>query len=77
MSTIYHLSSAEEINIDFLEAIKTTFKAKPITIVVEEDEHPILSVSQKQVLDERLIENRKDYISAEESISSLRKKYEL
>ena len=37
MYTTYHLSSAEELTTDILEAIKTTFKSKPITITVEEE----------------------------------------
>ena len=32
MHTTYHLASAQEISIDTLNAIKTTFKSKPITI---------------------------------------------
>jgi len=37
MYATYHLSSAQEITIDILEAIKATFKAKAITITVEEE----------------------------------------
>lgn len=37
MYTTYHLSSAQEITMDFLEAIKTTFKSKPIIITIEEE----------------------------------------
>ncbi len=37
MYTTYHLSSAQEITIDILEAIKANFKSKPITITVEEE----------------------------------------
>jgi hypothetical protein len=37
MYTTYHLSSAQEITIDLLEAIKANFKSKPIVITVEEE----------------------------------------
>ena len=38
MYTTFHLSSAQELNSDILDAIKATFKSKPITIIVEEDD---------------------------------------
>lgn len=37
MFVTYHLSSAQEITIDLLEAIKTSFKSKAIVITVEEE----------------------------------------
>jgi hypothetical protein len=37
MYTTYHLSSAQEISTDILDAIKATFKSKPIVITVEEE----------------------------------------
>jgi len=37
MYTTYHLSSAQEITTDILEAIKANFKSKPIVITVEEE----------------------------------------
>jgi hypothetical protein len=37
MYTTYHLSSAQEINQDILEAIKIAFKSKAIKITVEEE----------------------------------------
>ena len=37
MYTTYHLNSAADINEDILEAIKNTFKEKPIVITVEEE----------------------------------------
>lgn len=37
MYTTYHLSSAQEITTDILEAIKASFKSKPIVITVEEE----------------------------------------
>ena len=78
MYTTYHLSSAQDINSDILDAIKAAFKSKPITIIVEEDEDDTeLSAEMKAVLDERLNEDEKTYISAEDSISRLNKQYGL
>jgi hypothetical protein len=37
MYTTFHLSSAEHVNTDILDAIKAMFKDKPIIIIVEED----------------------------------------
>lgn len=37
MYTTYHLSSAQDITPDILEAIKIAFKSKPIVITVEEE----------------------------------------
>lgn len=76
MYTTYHLSSAQEISPDILDAIKTVFKSKPITIIVEEDNADYdLSVDMKTILDERLQEDEKTYLSAEDSIQQLNKKY--
>ena len=78
MYTTYHLTSAQEINTDILDAIKITFKSKPITIIVEEDDNNFeLTADMKAVLDKRLQEDEKDYLSAEESINQLNKKYGL
>lgn len=78
MYTTYHLSSAEELNTDILDAIKATFKSKAITIIVEEDDSDFeLTTDMKTVLDERLLEDESTYLSAEESISQLNKKYGL
>ncbi len=78
MYTTYHLTSAQDINSDFLDAIKATFKSKPITIIVEEDYEGIeLTNEMKSILDERLKEDEKTYLSAEDSIKHLNKKYGL
>ena len=78
MYTTYHLSSAQEINTDILDAIKATFKSKPITIIVEEDTESFeLSEELKAILDKRLHEDGKDYLTAEESIYQLKAKYGL
>jgi hypothetical protein len=78
MYTTYHLTSAQEVSTDILDAIKATFKSKPITIIVEEDEEDFeLSTEMKTVLDERLKEDEKTYLSSEDSIKQLNKKYGL
>lgn len=76
MYTTYHLSSAQEINSDILDSIKATFKSKPITIIVEEDDVE-LTAEMKAVLDERLQEDEGTYLSASDSINRLNKKYGL
>jgi hypothetical protein len=76
MYTTYHLDSAQDINLDILEAIKVAFKSRPITITIEEDEEDSeLTQEMKNILDERLMEDESDYITAEESISQLKIKY--
>ena len=78
MYTTYHLSSAQDVNETILEAIKATFKSKPITIIVEEDESDFeLSTEMKAVLDERLEEDEETYITSKDSINQLNKKYGL
>lgn len=78
MYTTYHLKSAQDINTDILDAIKAAFKSKPITIIVEEDINNIeLTTDMKAVLDERIQEDENTYLSAEESIKQLSKKYGL
>ncbi|BAU53369.1 hypothetical protein [Mucilaginibacter gotjawali] len=78
MYTTYHLTSAQELNSDILDSIKATFKSKPITIIVEEDEDDFeLTTEMKGVLDERLKEDEKTYLTAGESINLLNKKYGL
>ena len=78
MYTTYHLASAQEVTTDILEAIKATFKSRPITIIVEEDEGDFeLTTEMKAVLDERLEEDEKTYLTAEDSINQLNKKYGL
>lgn len=78
MYTTYHLTSAQEVNTDILDAIKAAFKSKPITIIVEEDDSDFgLTAAMKAVLDERLQEDETTYLSAEDSINQLNKKYGL
>ena len=78
MYTTYHLSSAQEVNSDILDAIKATFKSRPITIIVEENKVDFdLTTEMKTVLDERLQEDEKNHLTGEESIKQLNKKYGL
>jgi uncharacterized protein YneR len=78
MYSTYHFSSAQEVSTEILDAIKATFKSKPITIIVEEDDSQyMVSDDMKVVLDERLREDERTYLSAEESIHQLKKKYDL
>lgn len=60
MYTTYHLSSAQEITTDILEAIKTTFKSKAITITVEEEidatSYLMSSPSNKRALEKSLLQ---------------------
>ena len=78
MQKTFHLSSAQEVNAEILDAIKVAFKSKPITITVEEDENDYEITSEmKSVLDNRMQEDESTYLTAEESIRKLNKKYGL
>jgi hypothetical protein len=79
MYTTYHLSSAQEANADIIDSIKATFKSKPITIIVEEDDlkECELTSHMKSILDQRLIEAESEYLSGKNSIEILQKKYGL
>jgi hypothetical protein len=78
MYSTYHLTSAQEVNMDILDAIKAAFKSKPITITVHEDETDFeLSTEMKTILDERLQEDTTHYLSADDTIQQLNKKYGL
>ena len=76
MHTTYHLTSAQELSSEILESIKATYKTKPITIIVEEDNsYPALTNDEKEILGERLKEDKHTYLTAEESVSQLKNKY--
>lgn len=78
MYTTFHFSSAEEADDRLLDAIKATYKTRPITITVKEDtEEFILTDEMKNIVDERLNEDVATYISGEESINSLKEKHGL
>ena len=65
-------------NLPSIPVSKNTGKNDAITIIVEEDESDYdLSTEMKSVLDDRLLEDEKTYLSAEESINQLNKKYDL
>jgi hypothetical protein len=80
MYTTYHLSSAQEVSSDILDAIKATFKSKSITIIVREntvrdEADQELSLQLKAILDERENEDESSYLSMEELFGTLRQKY--
>jgi hypothetical protein len=76
MYTTYHLKSAQEVSTDLLDAIKATFKSKPITIIVDEDESNFeLTEEMKAVLEDRLQEDESTYLTSGESINQLNKKW--
>lgn len=79
MQTSFHFNSAQDITTEMLEKIRSTYKAKPVTIIVEEDNSMFYSLSdeQKNILDNRLNESTADYISSAESIERLKRKNEL
>ena len=73
MYTTYHLNSAEEVS-TIVDSIKSAYKSKAITITIEEDEDE-LSDEMKTILDQRLLEDESDYLTAEQSIAILKAKY--
>ncbi|NJM94054.1 MAG: hypothetical protein HC842_04740 [Cytophagales bacterium] len=78
MQATYHLTSAQDISTDILDAIKATFQSRPIMIIVEEEDNTDeLPDELKAILDERLSENTNSDLSAEESVKQLNKKYGL
>lgn len=74
MQTSFHFNSAQDITTEMLEKIRSTYKAKAVTIIVEEDNSLFYSLSdeQKNILDSRLNESATDYISPSESIQRLK-----
>ena len=78
MYTTYHLSSAQDITPEILDAIKLLFKSKAITIIVEDAEEGYnLSSDAITAIDNRLMEDETTYISGADSIAKLKKKYDL
>jgi len=63
MFTTYHLSSAQEVSSELLEAIKATFKSKPISITVEEEidttTYLLSSPKNKAILDKSIEQDNK------------------
>lgn len=54
MHTTYHLSSAQDINTNSIDAIKIAFQSKAITITIEEDFAYKITDETKKMLDNRL-----------------------
>ena len=78
MHTTYHLNSAQELTTDILEAIKLAYQSKPIVITIEEDQVEMgLEDTIEHVLAERMQEDEGTYLTAEESLKMLQKKYGL
>ncbi len=76
MYTTYHFSSAQELNSDIIDPIKTAFQSKPITIIIEEDTNGYeLTTEMKSVLTERVQEEESTYLTGKESIDQLKEKY--
>ena len=76
MYTTYHLTSAQDVSTDLLDAIKAAFKSKPITIIVHQAKEDLeFTYELKEILNERLQEDEKTYLTASESIPQLSKKY--
>ena len=75
MYTTYHLESADEMDSRIIEAIKLVYKAKPITITVEEVQDYELTTEMKTILDNRLKEDSSEYLTRDESLNRLQKKY--
>ena len=63
MYTTYHLSSAQELTTDILDAIKTAFKEKPITITVAEEidttTYLMSSPANKAMLEKSIAQDKK------------------
>ena len=66
MYTTYHLSSAQEVTTDILEAIKANFKSKPIVITVEEEIDTTTylnsTIANKKMLKKSIEQDKKDKI---------------
>lgn len=62
MYTTYHLSSAQELTADIVDAIKTAFKSKPISITIQEEmdttAYLMSSPANKAMLDKSLEQAR-------------------
>ncbi|MDR0829388.1 MAG: hypothetical protein LBN95_04650 [Prevotellaceae bacterium] len=58
MSTTFHFNSATEISPDFLTAILTIYKEKPVFITVEEE--PFASLWQQEKVVRRAIQEKND-----------------
>lgn len=79
MYTSYHFTSAQEISDDIIRSIKEAFKAKPVTIIVEEEELVPEGMTTEMVeeLEERLHEGKAKFIDATISLKNIRDRYGL
>ena len=78
MHTTYHFLSAQELSTEILDSIKAKFKSKPITIIVKENDDEIeLSSEMKSMLNDRLKEDEATYLTLNESMDRLKRKYGL
>jgi hypothetical protein len=63
MYTTYHLASAQDITPDLLDAIKATFKSKPVTITVAEEldttSYLMSSAVNKAMIDKSIEQDKK------------------
>ncbi|MFL9835483.1 hypothetical protein [Chryseobacterium terrae] len=75
MNTIFHLSSADEINEDLIKSIKAAYKKKPISITIEEDAYiPELQKEGVRRRAEYAKENPESLIDFGDFIQSFEKK---
>ena len=78
MYTTYHLNSAQDINNDILESIKAAFQARPIKIIITEDDSDCeLEDELIATLEERMMSDKSEFVTAEQSLKHLNKKYGL
>jgi hypothetical protein len=56
-----------------IDAVKAIYKTKPITFIVEEEE---LSIEERNILVNRLEEDESTYITSQQSVDMLKKKFE-
>ena len=86
-TTTFHFASAQEIDAEFINSVKKAFQARSISITVAEeiaeqdddddddDDDFYLSPEQKAILDERLVEDKSNYISTDDLIAEINKLY--
>jgi hypothetical protein len=75
MHVSYQLNSIEEISKELILEMKKKLGNGPINLFVEQNEEAELSESQRKALDERLEENKADYISKDELFERIASKY--
>lgn len=62
MQTTYHISSAQDLSIELLEAIKAKFKSKPICITVEDEKDATAylnsNLANKEMLEKSMVQDQ-------------------